>query len=91
MLVEFCVSWRRRCGPGERLVSGVCEDVDECLWRPCLYGGSCHNLRPGFLCVCGPDHLGDHCQWAKLAPEGHPLTAPAAIVAITVSFLVLGK
>ncbi|XP_063878026.1 putative neural-cadherin 2 isoform X1 [Scylla paramamosain] len=70
-------------------MGGVCEDVDECLWRPCLHGGSCHNLRPGFLCVCGPDHLGDHCQWAKLAPEGHPLTAPAAIAAIAISVLVL--
>ncbi|MPC31870.1 Neural-cadherin [Portunus trituberculatus] len=77
------------CGPGRQLMGGVCEDVDECLWQPCLHGGSCHNLRPGFLCVCGPDHLGDHCQWAKLAPEGHPLTAPAAIAAIAVSVLVL--
>ncbi|XP_050716089.1 putative neural-cadherin 2 isoform X2 [Eriocheir sinensis] len=77
------------CGPGGRQVASVCEDVDECLWRPCLHGGSCHNLRPGFLCVCGPDHLGDHCQWAKIAPEGHPITAPAAIAAITVSVLVL--
>lgn len=77
------------CGPGRRPMGGLCEDVDECLWEPCLHGGSCHNLRPGFLCVCGPDHLGDHCQWAKLAPEGHPLAAPAAIAAIVVSIFVL--
>lgn len=82
--------FRDSCGPGGRQAGSVCEDVDECLWQPCLHGGSCHNLRPGFLCVCGPDHLGDHCQWAKIAPVGHPITAPAAIAAITVSVLVLG-
>lgn len=79
------------CGPGTQLVNGACEDVDECMWRPCLHGGSCLNLRPGYLCVCGPGHLGDHCQWSELASNGHPLAAPAAIAAITVSILVLGE
>ncbi|KAG0725905.1 Neural-cadherin [Chionoecetes opilio] len=78
-----------RCGPGTRLVGGACEDVDECLWRPCLHGGSCLNLQPGYLCVCAPGHLGDHCQWSKLASNGHPAAAPAAIAAIAVSILVL--
>ncbi|KAK8374085.1 hypothetical protein O3P69_014994 [Scylla paramamosain] len=77
------------CGPGRRVVDGACEDVDECQWRPCLHGGSCLNLQPGYLCVCGPGHVGDHCQWSKLASSGHPVAAPAAIAAITVSVLVL--
>lgn len=81
----------RSCGPGARLMGGACEDVDECQWRPCLHGGVCHDLQPGYLCVCGADHLGDHCQWAKSPPEGHPLASPAAIAGVTVSLLVLGK
>nr|XP_045606773.1 putative neural-cadherin 2 [Procambarus clarkii] len=77
------------CGPGEQVVGGACEDVDECAWRPCLHGGSCYNLRPGFQCVCGPGHTGDHCQWTEVATAGHPLAAPVAIAALTVSLLLL--
>ncbi|MPC83926.1 Cadherin-related tumor suppressor [Portunus trituberculatus] len=72
-----------------RVVDGVCKDVDECQWRPCLHGGSCLNLQPGYVCVCGPGHVGDHCQWSKIATSGHPVAPPAAIAAITVSVLVL--
>ncbi|XP_069157547.1 putative neural-cadherin 2 isoform X1 [Procambarus clarkii] len=77
------------CGPGEQVVGSACEDVDECAWRPCLHGGSCYNLRPGFQCVCGPGHTGDHCQWTEVATAGHPLAAPVAIAALTVSLLLL--
>ncbi|KAK4305007.1 hypothetical protein Pmani_023077, partial [Petrolisthes manimaculis] len=48
------------CGPGGELVGGRCEDVDECVWEPCLHGATCHNTRPGYLCVCSPRHLGDN-------------------------------
>ncbi|XP_071534244.1 putative neural-cadherin 2 [Panulirus ornatus] len=88
-----CVStWGRAscsCGSGSQLVGRACQDVDECLWRPCLHGGSCYNLRPGFQCVCGPGHTGQHCQWTDLATKGHPLAAPVAIAALTVSLLLL--
>ncbi|XP_071536735.1 putative neural-cadherin 2 isoform X2 [Panulirus ornatus] len=77
------------CGPGRQLVGHTCEDVNECLWEPCLHGGSCYDLRPGYLCMCGPDHIGDNCQWTKLAPVSHSFTAPAAIAAITLSVLIL--
>lgn len=81
----------RSCGLGARLVGGGCEDVDECQWRPCLHGGVCHNLQPGYLCLCGADHAGDHCQWPVSPPQRHPLAGPAAIAGLTLSLLVLGK
>ncbi|XP_037788849.1 neural-cadherin-like isoform X2 [Penaeus monodon] len=83
-------SWGRAscsCGPGRQLVGRTCQDVDECAWRPCLHGGSCQNLRPGFLCVCGPGHAGDYCQWTKVDSAAYPLTGPVAIVALTLSVI----
>ncbi|XP_042876208.1 putative neural-cadherin 2, partial [Penaeus japonicus] len=83
-------SWGRAscsCGPGRQLVGRACQDVDECLWRPCLHGGACQNLRPGFLCVCGPGHAGDSCQWTKVDSAAYPLTGPVAIVALTLSVI----
>nr|XP_045586246.1 neural-cadherin-like [Procambarus clarkii] len=78
------------CGAGGQLVDDtVCEDVDECLWRPCLHGGSCYNLRPGYLCVCGPGRTGDNCEWGGLSPDSHPFTAPVAIAALTLSLFLL--
>ncbi|XP_037789239.1 neural-cadherin-like [Penaeus monodon] len=77
------------CGPGSQLVGRSCEDVNECLWEPCLHGGTCTNLRPGYLCACGPGHAGDNCQWSRAVAVAHPLTAPAAILAVTVSLFVL--
>ncbi|XP_042206048.1 neural-cadherin-like [Homarus americanus] len=77
------------CGSRRQLVGRSCQDLDECVWRPCLHGGTCYNLRPGFQCVCGPGHAGDHCQWTNLATAGHPLTAPVAIATAAVSLLLL--
>lgn len=72
-----------------------CEDIDECKWQPCLHGGTCENRQLGYVCTCDSDHVGEQCQWAKLPPPystgGHPLTAPAAVVALTVSVLILGE
>ncbi|XP_071534107.1 uncharacterized protein [Panulirus ornatus] len=88
-----CVStWGQatcRCGVGRQLVDAICEDVDECQWRPCLHGGTCYDLRPGFECVCRPGYTGQHCQWGDLATEGYPFAAPIAIAALTVSLLLL--
>lgn len=77
------------CGSGRHLVGQSCKDVDECAWNPCLHGGTCYNLRPGYLCVCGSGHAGDNCQWNSHQSGGHPFTAPAAIAALTVSLLLL--
>lgn len=39
--------------------SALC--VDECLPNPCLNGGECIRMFPGYHCVC-PDHYGPNCQ-----------------------------
>ncbi|KAK4315393.1 hypothetical protein Pmani_013310 [Petrolisthes manimaculis] len=78
------------CGPGLQASGRTCEDVDECVWSPCLHGATCHNLRPGYLCVCGPMHTGPHCQWFTFtAPVATSLTAPTAIAAVTASLILL--
>ncbi|XP_050715756.1 neural-cadherin-like [Eriocheir sinensis] len=77
------------CGPGRQLVDDVCEDVNECQWQPCLHGGTCQNLRPGFLCACEPGHLGDHCQWVMTPREAHPLAVHAGVAVLALSLLLL--
>ncbi|MPC33527.1 Neural-cadherin [Portunus trituberculatus] len=69
-----------RCKSGQQLLGHSCEDINECLWQPCLHGGTCHNLQPGFRCICEPGHSGEFCQWTELPPVGSALTAPLAVV-----------
>ncbi|ROT64422.1 putative neural-cadherin [Penaeus vannamei] len=73
------------CGPGHHLVGRSCRDVDECAYDPCLHGGTCYNLVPGYRCACGPAFEGENCQWAKLPPHAHTLATPILISAITFS------
>ncbi|XP_071516873.1 putative neural-cadherin 2 isoform X2 [Panulirus ornatus] len=45
-------TWKSyQCGCGEGRVASstgsTCEDQDECVWRPCLNGGTCFNSQPG--------------------------------------------
>ncbi|XP_045131274.1 putative neural-cadherin 2 isoform X2 [Portunus trituberculatus] len=85
-------TWRQAtcsCGPGRHLVGHECQDVDECLFKPCLHGGTCYNLQPNYQCTCGPDHTGDYCQWLRLPSDTHPLKAPMAIAALTLSILLV--
>ncbi|XP_066988266.1 putative neural-cadherin 2 [Macrobrachium rosenbergii] len=77
------------CGSGRHLVGSTCEDINECLLEPCLHGGTCHDLKPDYLCLCKPTHIGSNCEWIKTSSTGHPLTAPAAIAAVTLSLLLL--
>ncbi|KAK4315389.1 hypothetical protein Pmani_013307 [Petrolisthes manimaculis] len=80
------------CGPGLQASGRTCEDVDECVWSPCLHGATCQNLRPGYLCVCGPAYIGQHCQWSTFtSPAATSLTAPTAIAAVTASLILLGS
>ncbi|XP_045130294.1 putative neural-cadherin 2 isoform X1 [Portunus trituberculatus] len=78
-----------RCKSGQQLLGHSCEDINECLWQPCLHGGTCHNLQPGFRCICEPGHSGEFCQWTELPPVGSALTAPLVIAAISLSVLFL--
>nr|XP_045603724.1 putative neural-cadherin 2 isoform X2 [Procambarus clarkii]XP_045603725.1 putative neural-cadherin 2 isoform X2 [Procambarus clarkii] len=85
-------SWRHAtcsCESGEQVVGHSCQDVDECVFQPCLHGGTCYNLTPGYHCLCAPAHTGDNCEWSKLPPDSHPLTAPMAIAALTLSVLIV--
>ncbi|KAG0719294.1 putative neural-cadherin 2 [Chionoecetes opilio] len=78
------------CGPGRKLLGRQCVDVDECLYQPCLHGGTCYNLKPRYRCACGPAHGGDNCEWVKMeAHSHHPLNAPLAVAALTLSILVV--
>ncbi|XP_069186784.1 putative neural-cadherin 2 [Procambarus clarkii] len=84
--------WRQAtcsCESGEQVVGHNCQDVDECVFQPCLHGGTCYNLTPGYHCLCAPAHTGDNCEWSKLPPDSHPLTAPMAIAALTLSVLIV--
>lgn len=79
------------CGPGRIQVGHACEDVDECAWQPCLHGGTCYNLQSGHKCVCGPSHVGDHCQWPHSGPNTGPLGSPGTITAFSVAILLMGQ
>ncbi|XP_066961725.1 neural-cadherin-like [Macrobrachium rosenbergii] len=77
------------CGPGLQYIDHACADVDECLLKPCLHGGTCVNLHPGYKCLCGPNYLGDNCEWAKITGAAHPLSTPVIVASITSSLLAL--
>ncbi|XP_069983512.1 putative neural-cadherin 2 [Penaeus vannamei] len=77
------------CGPGRELVGRTCKDIDECLRQPCLHGGSCYNMRPGFLCMCGPRHSGHYCEWTNLDSTAYSLTGTLAIVTLTLSLVLV--
>ncbi|XP_058820979.1 cadherin-related tumor suppressor [Topomyia yanbarensis] len=52
----FCL-----CRPGYR--GNQCEAVaDSCRPNPCLYGGLCVGLKPGYKCSCVDGRYGRHCE-----------------------------
>lgn len=54
----FCL-----CRPGYR--GNQCETVaDSCRPNPCLYGGLCVSLKPGYKCSCADGRYGRHCERA---------------------------
>ena len=68
-----------------------CEDINECISRPCLHGGSCLNGRPGFMCVCSPKYTGEHCEWPISQSDGSLLLPPYVIAGLTFSILLISK
>ncbi|XP_076032740.1 neural-cadherin-like isoform X2 [Oratosquilla oratoria] len=77
------------CGPGKELVGGKCQDVDECIYRPCLYSGTCINRRPMYSCSCTPGHAGNNCQWPIDVNSLMYVTTPAVFTAIMLFLLIL--
>ncbi|CAL4086243.1 unnamed protein product, partial [Meganyctiphanes norvegica] len=77
------------CKPGQQLVLGSCKDVDECLDDPCLHGGTCLNLSPGYRCSCTAIYEGSNCQWVQLPAAPSTLSSPGVVAAITVPTLVI--
>lgn len=54
----FCL-----CRPGYR--GNQCETVaDSCRPNPCLHGGLCVSLKPGYKCSCSDGRYGRHCERA---------------------------
>ena len=41
-------------------------DVDECITRPCINGGTCQNQYGSYSCVCKRGYTGKHCETSKL-------------------------
>ena len=79
------------CAPGFEMRGGACEDVDECITRPCLHQGTCYNGRPGFMCICESGYTGDHCEIATTPTPSSHILAPAAIASLAFSLLLLGN
>ncbi|XP_064120596.1 putative neural-cadherin 2 [Macrobrachium nipponense] len=77
------------CGDGLQSVGNACKDINECLWNPCLNGGSCHNLHPGYSCHCERQFLGENCQFRKWDTPARPFTTQALIATVTISLFVL--
>ncbi|XP_063405706.1 fibulin-7-like [Mytilus trossulus] len=46
-----------------------CEDVDDCLGRPCQNGGKCTDGINGYTCTCLDDFFGLHCQYGDAVPR----------------------
>ena len=41
-------------------------DIDECLSKPCLNGGTCHNEVASYSCKCPRGFAGTNCETSKL-------------------------
>ncbi|KAK4314245.1 hypothetical protein Pmani_014399 [Petrolisthes manimaculis] len=85
-----CVdNWRSfQCGCGKGEIynrnKSICEDENECVWRPCLNGGTCFNIHPGYVCGCSDGFSGQHCHLAAIGGKTSLKISLVALVAILV-------
>ncbi|CAL4159628.1 unnamed protein product, partial [Meganyctiphanes norvegica] len=87
------------CGPGQQLSLSVgvedvreCIDVDECMLEspPCIHGGICQNLNPGYYCICAAGYTGMNCQWSLIQPHNtQKSTHSAMLLAAIALFLIV--
>lgn len=52
-------------------------DVDECIARPCLNGGTCQNQYGNYSCVCRQGYGGRHCETSRLNLDNFKLKKKA--------------
>jgi hypothetical protein len=56
---EVCISNQCRCSPGFVFGPNGCDDIDECLNKPCHASASCVNLAGSYKCLCPEGTVGD--------------------------------
>ncbi|XP_047487091.1 putative neural-cadherin 2 [Penaeus chinensis] len=84
--------WRRHqcgCSDGSTLTreGGKCRDVNECVWSPCLNGGTCVNQDPGYFCVCPKTYIGDNCEGAAISAPSLSLSVGALVTVVVFAVL----
>ncbi|KAL7630533.1 UNVERIFIED_CONTAM: hypothetical protein RMT77_019275 [Armadillidium vulgare] len=99
---HFCMSpqvckedfWKASCScPSNHYLSpsGECLELQQCLYKPCLNGGTC--IPPGagtpspYLCSCLKGYSGKNCEWSAIEGQRVSITGYYVFIASSLSFL----